>query len=365
MGNIENDVDKFERKEMSQQQWPQKVAVLFEGKHGSPGGLCQAFAEGFRANGCSVDLLSRQECWKQSYDFVIGYGPSTWEGSLLPTAEQLLSYPAKQRPFFYWWFIECIPDPKYPTALVRLGSKSRIAIDRLTVRSPSTSKKLKSMRLYQSFLRGFRLQIMGELYYFKSKGLLDGLAVTSPSRAAYVERHGFQPIVVPIGYHPELHGRNLELQRDIDVGFVGNVHSGRRYPILERVRKELEQRGINVSIQTNLYGEERTEFLNRAKITLNIFRAPHDFFGLRFLFCAPNKTLMISEPVADYDPFIPGRHIVAEPIEKFANTIEFYLSHDNQRQKIVEEAYRLVQEEYTINQMIGRILNHAREIRSR
>jgi hypothetical protein len=344
---------------MSSSPWPQQVAILYENPV-RPGGLSQTFATGFRENGCTVDLLGRNARWNQPYDLVLGYGPSSWEASLLPTAQQLLSCPPAQRPLFYWWFIECIPDPGYPTALVRLGSRLRVAISRRTVQSPAMRKKLQSMGLYRFFLRGFRLQILGELGHFQSQGLLGGLAVTSLSRAEYLQRHGFRPLVVPIGYHPDLHGRDLGLERDIDVGFLGNVHAGRRFPLLERVRTELEQRGVTISIQTNLYGEERTEFLNRTKIILNIFRAPYDFFGLRFLFCAANKTLLISEPVADHEPFVPGRHMVAEPIEKLADTIEFYLSHDNQRQEIVEAAYCLVLEEYTINQMVGRILDDAR-----
>jgi len=343
-------------------QWPQQVAVLYEGEEGNPGGLSRAFAAGFQENGCSVDLLTRREIWRKSYDFVLGYGPSTWDGSLLPAAQQLLNYPPKQRPFFYWWFIECIPNPKTPTKLAQIGAKIRIAIDRRTVQSQTVRKRLQSWGLYKYFLRGFRFQILGELDYFRQKGLLDGLAITSNSRASYLQRHDFHPIVIPIGYYPELHGRDLGLQRDIDVGFLGNINSQRRFSLLEQVRKELEQRGITVSIQTNLYSEERTKFLNRTKINLNIYRAPYDFFGLRFVFCAANKTLLISEPVLDYEPFIPGRHMIAVPINEIADKVDYYLSHEEQRQKIVDDAYQLIHEEYTIGQMIRRILDDARII---
>jgi hypothetical protein len=291
----------------------------------------------------------------------LGYGPSTWNGSLLPAAQQLLNYPPKQRPFFYWWFIECIPNPKIPTRLAIIAAKLRTGIDRRTMQSPNVRKKFQSMGIYRYFLRGFRFKILGELDYFRQKGLLDGLAITSHSRATYLQHHGFHPIVVPIGYYPELHGRDMGLRRDIDVGFLGNINSLRRFSLLEQVRKELEQRGITVSIQTNLYGEERTRFLNRTKINLNIYRAPYDFFGLRFVFCAANKALLISEPVLDYEPFIPGRHMVAVPITEIADTVEYYLLHEEKRQKIVDDADQLIHEEYTITQMIGRILDDARK----
>jgi hypothetical protein len=230
--------------------------------------------------------------------------------------------------------------------------------------SPAIREKLWAKKLDQLFLRRhFRLRVIGELYEFYSRGLLGGLAVTATSRVAYLRRHGFQPIGVPIGYHPLFHGRDLGLQRDIDLGFLGRMNTKRRLRLLEKVRKDLESRGIKIVVPTKeLDGEERTRFLNRTKIILNIFQHPHDFAGLRFLFCAANKTLLISEPVLDQGPFMPGRHMVTAPIEQLAENVEFYLSQEGKRQEIVEQAHRLVSEEFTIDQMIGRILSHSREL---
>jgi spore maturation protein CgeB len=132
--------------------------------------------------------------------------------------------------------------------------------------------------------------------------------------------------------------------------------------VLERVQQELESRGIEISVTTHLYGENRTRFLNRTKVSLNILRAPQDWVGQRFLLGAANKTLIISEPINDSEPFVAGHHIVIAPIEKLAETIAFYLSHSKERLKIVEEAHRFVTQELTITQMIGRILDRAREI---
>ncbi|MBN1314217.1 MAG: glycosyltransferase family 1 protein [Anaerolineales bacterium] len=344
-------------------QWPRHIAVLYQCARG-PAGLSRAFAAGFRENGCSVDLLNRIERWNRPYDMIIGYGPSNFEACLLPAAHQLLSMPIEQRPFFYWWFIESIPNPRYPTSIVRLGAKLRFVISRLTEQSPEMCKRLQSLGLRQLFRRGFRLQIIGELDYFRSKGLLDGLAVTSESRADFLRRLGFCPLVIPIGYQPDLHGRDLKLERDIDVGFLGNINSRRRFLLVEQIKKELAQRNIELSVQTQLYSKERAEFLNRTKIVLNILRAPHDYYGLRFIFCAANKALMISEPVADDDPFIPGQHLVVEPKEKIADSIAYYLAHENLRREIVEKSYRLIREEYTMQQMTGRIIDDSREMYS-
>lgn len=348
---------------MLSHQWPKHVAVLSEDR-GFSLELGHAIAEGFRSHHCKVDLLGRSESWKRAYDFVLGYGPHTWEGSLLPTAQRLAAYPKDKRPFFYWWFTEAIVKPKIPIQFVRILSKLHAKGNLRMSQSPAAREKLWAKKLDQLFLRShFRLRVIGELYEFYSRGLLGGLAVTATSRVAYLRRHGFQPIGVPIGYHPLFHGRDLGLQRDIDLGFLGRMNTKRRIHLLEKVRKDLESRGIKIVVPTKeLDGEERTRFLNRTKIILNIFQHPHDFAGLRFLFCAANKTLLISEPVLDQGPFMPGRHMVTAPIEQLAENVEFYLSQEGKRQEIVEQAHRLVSEEFTIHQMIGRILSHSREL---
>ncbi|MCP4262254.1 MAG: hypothetical protein GY774_32845 [Planctomycetes bacterium] len=308
-------------------EWPKHVAVLSEDR-GFALELGRAIVEGFRSHNCKADLLDRTESWKQAYDFVLGYGPHTWEGSLLPTARQLESYPTDKRPFFYWWFTEATVRPNIPIQFIRILSKLHAKGNLHMLQSPAAREKLWAKKLDQLFLRRhFRLRVIGELYEFYSRGLLGGLAVTATSRVAYLRRHGFQPIGVPIGYHPLLHGRDLDLQRDIDVGFLGRMNSKRRLRLLEKVRKDLESRGIKIVVPTKeLDGDQRTKFLNRTKIILNIFQHPNGFAGLRFLFCAANKTLLVSEPVLDQQPFVPGRHIVTAPVEKLAQTIELYLS---------------------------------------
>jgi len=348
---------------MSPHNWPRHVAILSE-ERGFALELANIIADGFRSHDCRVDVLRRTESWMKAYDLVLGYGPHTQEGSLLPTVRRLSSYPKDKRPFFYWWFTEGIFRPKIPTQCVRIISKLHAKGNLHITQSPRYPKKQWAKMLNRLFLqRHFRLRAMGELYEFHSRGLLGGLAVTAPSKATYFHRHGFEPLVAPIGYHQILHGRDLGLDRDIDVGFLGRTHTKRRLKLLEQVRKELESRNIKILVPTEeVDGEERTRFLNRVKIILNILQQPHDFTGLRFMFCAANKSLMISEPLLDNESFVPGHHMIAAPIEQLAETIEFYLSHEEQRQEIVEEAYRLVSEELTIHQMIGRILSHSREL---
>lgn len=353
----------FYRCAMSSDDWPKYVAVLSEDR-GFALELAEVFADGFRGHGCVVDVLNRTESWERNYDLVLGYGPHTREGSLLPAALRLSSYDAKERPFFYWWFTEAVSRPDMTSGLVRLAAKLHAAGSLYLMRPSAGGRGFLARALKRLFVnRHFRLGILGELCEFHSRGLLGGLAATSRIKAAQLRRHGFESVVAPVGYHPTLHGGDLGLHRDIDVAFLGRMHTKRRLSLLERVKIDLEKRGITVTIPAEeVDGEERTRFLNRAKIVLNIFQNSHDFVGLRVIFCAANKALMVSEPPSDKEPFVPGRHIVTAPVEKLAETIEFYLSHEEKRKEIVRQAYRLVSEELTIHRMTGRILKHSREL---
>jgi len=243
---------------MSFHHWPRHVAVLSEDR-GFALELAQIIADGFRSHDCLVDVLSRTESWKRHYDFVLGYGPHTREGSLLETALRLASYPKEKRPFFYWWFTEAVSKPGLPPCLVRFASGLQTAGNLYLTRHPRAHTRLWARLLDRFFLgRHFRLRIIGELHHFHYRGLLSGLAVTAEGKAAQLRRHGFEPVVAPVGYHPALHGRDLGLQRDIDVGFLGRIRTKRRLRLLQQVERDLEKRGIKVTIPSaEVDGEEQ------------------------------------------------------------------------------------------------------------
>ncbi|MHC4743327.1 MAG: hypothetical protein ACYS8Z_15535, partial [Planctomycetota bacterium] len=110
---------------MSFEKWPNKVAVLSEGENWAIA-LGQAITETFHNNGCEVDMLERDAPWEKAYDMVLGYGPHTWPGSFLPTAERLESYDEKERPFFYWWYTDAPFRPEVPTAIAKLMARLHV-----------------------------------------------------------------------------------------------------------------------------------------------------------------------------------------------------------------------------------------------
>jgi len=161
---------------------------------------------------------------------------------------------------------------------------------------------------------------------------------------------------------------DLGIERDIPVLWLGKSGTARRKRILRNLREELTQQDIDLHVVDGMenppvYGHERTILFNRSKIAVNLLRKKWDDNSIRLFLAAPNRTLIVTEPVLPHTPFLPDTHMVTAEIEKMADTIRYYLDHEAERSQIVEQAYRLVTEELTIQNMISGLMQHAIEAR--
>lgn len=333
-----------------------RALLLVEREFG--GEIDESIVGGFEANGFEVSTLVKGLPWDPEFDIVIGYGPFTHEyGHLLTITRQLLAIPEPQRPLFIWWLTENPPQKWVPPKIAATLAKTRLWGDqRLSSLSPS--------RLRHYLLKAHRLRVLGQLSWAKEQGVLDILVCTNRARASYYKAHGFDPVVAPLGYHAS-YGSLLGLERDIDVAFIGQVGTGRRGNILSTVSHQLSRRGVLVEVVSNLYDKERTIFLNRSKIVLNILRSTQDFVGQRLSLAAANGALTVSEPMLDAFPFEPGVHFLTTPWRGLADTIEAALQDAGLRERITAEAHRLVTEELTCEKMVQRILERADKLSTR
>jgi len=133
--------------------------------------------------------------------------------------------------------------------------------------------------------------------------------------------------------------------------WMGKRGSQRRSRILDQVFRELKLKGLNVYIADNeenpfIFDEERTRHLNRAKITLNITRTWYDDNFSRFTMACSNRSLVVSEPVLPHcTEFKENVHYVSAKFEDLADTIVYYLEHEEERRQIVDNAYELMMAE--------------------
>jgi glycosyltransferase involved in cell wall biosynthesis len=243
------------------------------------------------------------------------------------------------RPLVTVWHREPLPPPR-ASGLRRPGLNHREVAKIL----------LRDRRITDVYSNARRLRRLARA------GLIDVLVASTRARQEYLLEQGLEARWAPNGYEPS-YGRDLNLERDIDVFFVGALDIPRR----RRRIRSLRRRGVDLMAVGDwhsgaTWGKGRTRLLNRSKILLNIARHPGDLADTRFLLGMSNGALVISEPVYRPEPFEHGRHYVSATVDEMPEVIDHYLRHEDERRAILERARRFVTEEYTLERAVRRIL---------
>jgi len=137
------------------------------------------------------------------------------------------------------------------------------------------------------------------------------------------------------------------------------VKRGPRASTLRGLQAQLAQRGRLLTVIGNTHGAGREQLLNRARITLSLLRAPHDLPGLRVLLGLACGTLVVSESGAGTGAFRPGEHFVTAGPDQLPGTIEYYLTHEAERQKIARQGHAFVTRELTLPNVLRTMLAQA------
>jgi hypothetical protein len=207
-----------------------------------------------------------------------------------------------------------------------------------------------------------RFRFIGDYEAAFRNGLLHVLADSSQVYGRIFAQRGMPMIYAPWGATPSAYA-DLGLERDIDVLWMGKRGTRRRSQLLDRIRRQLRSHGVEVYVADNeenpfIFNETRTRFLNRAKITLNITRTWYDDNFSRFAYAVPNRSLVVSEPLLPHCPeYEAGIHYVSAPIDRLAESIVYYLAHDDERQRIVKNAYRLATTELAFRESMARLMD--------
>ena len=115
------------------------------------------------------------------------------------------------------------------------------------------------------------------------------------------------PVVVPIGWVPELTRIAPAPAEDVDVLFYGSMNP-RRSAIVRRLRAE----GLRVEAAFGVYGAARDALVARAKVVLNVhFYAAKVFEVVRVSYLLANRKAVVSERGADPDEEEPFAAAVA------------------------------------------------------
>lgn len=326
-----------------------------------PGGLGTAVADGFAQSGCIVHTLSPQSSWDFSEcDFLVTYGPMqsmVWVISRLTKMVQL--------PPLVVWFTEQVPQPSFPGFMTYLAARFRYSFEKFFCSSQSMSNGMYSPKLLLGmFKRAGRLRALGEMLALRQGNLLNLICVFTDTHLHFLRRYGLPVTSIPMGYHPQF-GERLALERDIDVVFLGSTRDKRRRWLIHELEDKLSAQGIAFVVKDGspkhgyVFGRERTILLNRAKIMLNVMRQPWDDPVFRLLLAAPNGAMLLSEKLlpTSTGPFRPGEHLAMADLTDMVDTIKYYLSHEDERQRIAECAYDLVTRHLTMGKMSLEVLH--------
>ena len=252
---------------------------------------------------------------------------------------QLAAMPKFGRPLVILWHTEPLPPPK----------AAGLPWPRLSLREIARILR-RDVRATDVYTNYFRLRSLAR------KGLPDLLVAPTLGRREFLAERGIPAHWVPLGSDPS-RGYDMGLSRDIDVLFLGTLEVPRRRRIIKRLRRS----GINLLAMGSRFdpacwGENRTRLLNRTKIFLNISRFPGELPDTRLILGMANKALVISEPIYNPAPYILGTHYLSAPIEELPEVIRYYLTHGDERERIVNEGHRFVTQEVTMARSVSRIL---------
>jgi hypothetical protein len=339
-----------------------RVGVLYWEKGD---GIASRIANTLQDVGCGETVrFFHEERLPKDLDIVLAHGPL---GSMVPLANQLLSYPPSQRPALALWMTEQLPAYELPEWLRYTVGAIRSRAERLAFHKNAQGEWQLNPYLRLLTMKMFRFRYYGDLFWLSRDGVLSVLATTSKWIAEFLKARGFDPVVAYIGFHPDW-GENLELERDIPVLWLARIRTNRQRRILNRIRADLRARGVEILVIDGIenppvFGEERKVILNRTKVVLNILRKKSDNNAVRFCLAAPNHALVVTEPTLPHTPFKPGVHLVEAEIERMADTICYYLTHEEERKRITEQACQFVTTELTMRKGVVRILEKAVAVR--
>lgn len=249
-----------------------------------------------------------------------------------------------QRPCVVVWHTDALPMP----------SASGLPSERLTAREWAKIV-LRDRRINDHYSNARYFRHLSRLH------ITTAVAVASRAYQAYLSQEGIESEFVPVGYHPS-YGHMLELERDIDVLFLGEYRVRRRRRILRRLERENVQvvrLGSN-SLTKGYWGEKRTQLLNRTKILLHIPRY-QGHLSDRLLMGMATGALVVSESLYLPDPFEPGVHYVESSVDGMAETVRHYLADEESRRRVTDAAFRFISEELPMERTYARLMELAGE----
>lgn len=146
-----------------------------------------------------------------------------------------------------------------------------------------------------------------------------------------------------------------ERERDIDVLFMGSLSDKRELALsaygrtLSRYRTKLvisDNSRPNWSESESFHTDEvKWDLLGRAKILLNVHQGDEPYFEwLRIVQAMSNGAVVVSEHSVDFDPLVPGEHLLMGDVSSLDLLIDELLTDGDRWWRMQTAAYRRIRE---------------------
>lgn len=163
--------------------------------------------------------------------------------------------------------------------------------------------------------------------------------------------------------------------RAIDVMFMGGLDARRSAALAElapylaphrsEIRCVISDRPLLPGDPGVVLGAEKYARLADTRILINLHRA-HDPAGagtsylewVRLIEAMANRVVVITEPVDDYGPLIPGTHLLAAPITEMGELLADMLTQPEQCDAIAQQGFALVTEQMDLAATMGALYKH-------
>lgn len=330
-------------------------------------------ADAMRARGRSVAVLADGDpaAMRMSATVIMG------QPRAFRKTGKLLERAGLARPPTLLWLWEPLPPPDLPGWARALGvalSPATLGVNRAkAITRPLTWPvyvglgRLGLSRFGRDSLDVKNLRLTFENLAFVLRGIKRGwitkVGVSTVQKQRYLAALGLDPVFVPVGQQASF-GRILDRKRDIDVLFIGQTSSPSRRRKLDASVSEMERLGLRVVVSTDAgFGDERTELVNRAKVMLHVHHYPWDTPWMRWNLASANGAAMVSEPLSDPEPLIPGTDYLEAEIDGLPQVVCDLVNQDGVWETMAGRCAAKLETEMSFAQSIDRILRELDDMR--
>jgi hypothetical protein len=162
--------------------------------------------------------------------------------------------------------------------------------------------------------------------------------------------------VVPFGYHV-LHAGPLTRggPREQPLTMIGSpARHTRRARIVEGMARAA---GPELRITHAAWGDDRSRLLRGTKVVLDVHRVPGNFVGIRLLLALAAGAAVVTEPMTDPWPFVPGVHHVEAPLEGLLDAARALAADDPRRDAMVAAGQELLSTRLTMASSVAAVVD--------